>query len=245
MNVDAVPRIVAAMGAPGSGKSHFVKDELHRLQPQRLLIVDPEDEYSIGSKCGSLRELVLLTAAPEWRVRFVPSIDRGAGVRDFNFACALAFVRAPCVFVVDELHEFVTASEAPTAWRRLVKRGRKHGVTIFAAAQRPASIDKGLWSNASLIRCGRLNYAEDQRVMAAALDVPVDRVAALVEWQCIARDRVSGALTGAIAGRGAAERSDRASERAGESCQVEKTPSRARARVPGRLKTASSAKPSR
>jgi len=95
---------------------------------------------------------------------------------------------------VDELSEFTTASEAPHEWRRLVKRGRKQGITILAAAQRPAEIDKTIWSNATLVRAGRLSFAADQAVIAAALDVDVDQVRALGSLDYLERDRNSGEL---------------------------------------------------
>lgn len=129
---------------------------------------------------------------------FVPSFDRALAIRQFAFVCAIAWRTAergrPVDFVVDELSEFTTASEAPAEWRRLVKRGRKAGISVYAAAQRPAEIDKTIWSNASLVRTGRLNYVEDQRTIAAALGVPVDQVIALGQLDYLERDRNSGEL---------------------------------------------------
>lgn len=96
---------------------------------------------------------------------------------------------------MDELSEFTTAAEAPPEWRRLVKRGRKQGITILAAAQRPAEIDKTIWSNATLVRAGRLSFAADQAVVAAALDVDVNEVRTLGALDYLQRDRNSGQLT--------------------------------------------------
>lgn len=128
----------------------------------------------------------------------MPTPDRAKGIRQFAFLCALAWRAAErgrrVRFVVDELSEFTTATEAPFEWRRLVKRGRKAGIVILAAAQRPAEIDKTIWSNASLVRSGRLNFADDQRVIAAALGVPVDQVAALGQLDYIEADRNAGQL---------------------------------------------------
>jgi hypothetical protein len=136
---------------------------------------------------------------PRGSLVFVPSFDRTTAVRQFSFLCALAWTLAsrahPVRFVVDELSEFTTATEAPPEWRRLVKRGRKQGITILAAAQRPAEIDKTIWSNATLVRAGRLSFAADQAVIAAALDVEVDQVRTLGSLDYLQRDRNSGQLT--------------------------------------------------
>lgn len=185
------------MGATGCGKSHWTKACLRTERPGRLLIVDPDDEYGgIAERC-TLAEARIESKGKAWRVRVVPSFDQAIGRKQFELACRIAWEAAqaaPVTFCVDELADFVTASEAGPEWRRLVRRGRKHGVTVYALSQRPASIDKGIWSQATVIRCGRLNYTDDQVTMAKALCVPVQEVAALTGRHWIAADRVSGKL---------------------------------------------------
>ena len=171
------------------------------------MIVDPDGEYTRhGRSCSTLADLVArcndALAGGEGHqalpLTFRPSFDRATGIKQFAFVCSIAWRLAeagrPVVFVVDELSEFTTATDAPHEWRRLVKRGRKAGITIYGAAQRPAEIDKTIWSNASLVRSGRLNFAEDQRVIAAALGVAIDQVAALGQLDYIEADRNSGQL---------------------------------------------------
>lgn len=158
------------------------------------IIVDPDNEYSrFGMNCANLQDLTAKSALPRCSLVFVPSFDRALGIRQFSFLCALAWRLAdagrPVRFVVDELSEFTTAAEAPPEWRRLVKRGRKKGVTIMAASQRPAEIDKTIWSNASLVRTGRLGYDNDQLVIAAALGVPVASVRSLGQLDYLELDR--------------------------------------------------------
>lgn len=161
--------------------------------------MDPDGEYvRFGLRVASLAELVQRVQGARGSLVFVPSLDRPTAIRQFAFCCQVAWSIAergrPVHFVVDELSEFTTALEAPHAWRRLVKRGRKKGITIDAAAQRPAEIDKTIWSNATLVRTGRLNFADDQRVIAAAIGVPVDQVNALGQLDYLERDRNSGEL---------------------------------------------------
>jgi hypothetical protein len=186
------------VGASGSGKSHAIKQALTDARPARLLVCDPDAEYGKFAKpAATLGEVVTLATAQDFAITFTPSDDRALGIKQFAFLCALAWVIAndkgrPLTFVVDELAEYVTASEAPPSWRRLVKRGRKYGVTVFAGSQRPAEIDKTIWSNASLIRAGRLANQPDQLTVARALDIDAKAIGALTGHAWISLDRNTG-----------------------------------------------------
>jgi len=199
--IERLASIEIYVGAAGSGKSTAVKARLSAAPASARIIIDPDGEYGrFGTVAPNLAAAVdaLAKNGPDPTVIFRPSFDRAIGIRQFSFLCALAWRYAergrPLLFVVDELSEFTTASEAPAEWRRIVKRGRKAGLSIIAAAQRPAEIDKTIWSNASLVRSGRLNYADDQAVIAAALGVPRDQVAQLGQLDYLEQDRNSGEL---------------------------------------------------
>lgn len=187
------------VGAAGSGKSTAIKIELERERAGSCwrLIVDPDGEYvRHGLRCRDLDELVTRSAGPACSLVFVPSHDRAVAVKEFSVICGRAWRLAEwgraVHLVVDELSEFTSATEAPHEWRRLVKRGRKAGITIDAAAQRPAEIDKTIWSQATLVRTGWLGYAADQAVVAAALGVDVDQVRALAPLEYLELDRNAG-----------------------------------------------------
>ena len=187
------------VGATGTGKSTAMKAKLARPFDGWRIIVDPDGEYSrFGLVCRTLANVVAAIRGPRGCVVFVPSLERAAGVQQFTFLCVAAWrllERGTRVhFVVDELAEFTTAQLAPGAWRRLVKRGRKKGCSIDVASQRPAEIDKTIWSNPSTVRSGRLGYADDQTVVAAALGVPVDQVRSLGQLEYLERDFNSGEL---------------------------------------------------
>jgi hypothetical protein len=63
---------------------------------------------------------------------------------------------------------------------------------IHAASQRPAEIDKTIFSNASRIRVYRLGYDADQAAAAAALGVSRDQVAQLQGHGYLERDALAG-----------------------------------------------------
>lgn len=140
-------------------------------------------------------------------MRFRPSIDRRRGEDQFAWLCSVARWQvdpqpgqarpaavAPIVFAVDELADFVGASfnTAPHSWRWLVRRGRKYGVSVMAASQRPEEIDKSFFSMASLLVVHRLGDAGAAPRLAKSLNVPVADVLALAGHDYIARDRNTG-----------------------------------------------------
>lgn len=213
MKADRQARIVFACGAPGSGKTHYLKACLAQLRPDRLIVIDPDGEYDgfgVLHESGELQQLCQATGYATFRARFRPSHNRSIAERQFALICRLVRWHAdpepgqarpprvgPVALVVDELADYVGPSfrEAPDSWQWVVKRGRKYGVATFAASQRPAEIDKTLFSLASCIRVGRLNDPPDQARVAGAIGVPVGEIAALADHAYIERDKVAGTLT--------------------------------------------------
>lgn len=189
--------LTAVIGGTGTGKTYWMRQELRRRNPPRLLVWDPEADLSdlgnVTVSAGNVGSLVKLTAGDRWRIVYVPPFNRALAERCFDLFCRQAFYcaekgRAPLI-VVDELSTVVRAGSAPDYWTACVSRGRKRGLAIMAASQRPARIDKDFWSQANHIRCSALGYAEDQKAMAAALGVPLADVAALQGFEAIERDR--------------------------------------------------------
>lgn len=210
MKVDRTARIVFACGAPGSGKSHYLKDLIAKGKPSRIIAIDPDGEYD---QCGYLHtdlpQMYQATGFPTFRTRLKPDYIRAKAEWQFDRVCQIVRWHAdpqpgqarppqvgPLWFVVDELADFVGPSfrDAPESWQWVLRRGRKYGVTVLAASQRPAQIDKTLFDLASTIRTGRLNNPDSQKSVAAALDVPIAQVRALADHAWIERDRNTGRL---------------------------------------------------
>lgn len=72
--------------------------------------------------------------------------------------------------------------------------GRHKGMAIIGASQRPASIDKDFWGNASTVRTGRLNFKADIETLANILHVPKQDITALMPLEFIERDMNSGLI---------------------------------------------------
>jgi len=195
-------------GGTGSGKSFEQKRLIERRAPPRLIVIDPDGEYD---GCGYLNESVAdfykATCFPVFRARLRPSFVRSVAEREFDLVCQMVRWHvdpqphqappprvAPLTFVVDELADYVGPSfrDAPESWQWIIRRGRKYGVTLFAASQRPAQIDKTFFDLATTIRTGRLNNDDSQVTVAHALGVSAQEVRALTGYAWIERDKNSG-----------------------------------------------------
>lgn len=176
-----VARIVGVIGASGSGKSRWLKDGLRRMNPSRLMIWDPQDEYAeFGDVVTDSRELVerLGEMATEdgFRIVYRPGDDMGTYKAKFDLFCDIAYQIPRLTLVVEEVADVTSASYAPPSWSRLSRKGRHRAMTMFAVTQRPAVIDKTFLGNCTLIHCCRLNDKNDIAVMSAILGVRTEDV---------------------------------------------------------------------
>lgn len=190
--------ILAFIGASGSGKSRSIRAAVEKGRPRRLVIWDPMDEYGDLAPRMATLAATFEAAARGYRARYVPPGGPGQWGKLFEAFCIGAYAvggkTGDLWVIVEELADVTTASHAPAAWARISRSGRHKGLTVLAATQRPATVDKSFLGNASRVRCFRLNWATDVRVMAALLGVPDDELMRLTPGQWIDRDLLTGRL---------------------------------------------------
>lgn len=177
--------IRAVMGAPGTGKSHYVKAEMKAAR--RLLVWDLEDEYTDIEAVTVAQLPARLHQAGQgaFAVRVIPSTDAGQRQTQFDLVCRTAMAIGKLLFVAEELRFVTQPSKAPAGWAGITLRGRKRGVRVIGTSQRPASIDKDFLGSATLIRCGALNYPEDRRAVAAVMGIDGGQIEKLEGYQAI------------------------------------------------------------
>lgn len=196
MSVTNKPAIEAYIGASGSGKGVSIAARLRELQPSRLVIWDPRNEY--GQHARPLQSLATLVAdvkragSGPFRLRYVPGSTMKLA-DSFDVVCRTVFAAGNVVFVAEELSDVTTASHAPPAWRRITTQGRHAGLHILGASQRPTLIDKTFLANCTRVRCFQLGYDDDIEKMSKELRAPPNVVAGLVT-----RDITGGALIQAL-----------------------------------------------
>jgi len=194
--------IRAYIGGSGTGKTTELIRYLRRERPVRLVVWDPEHEFTAwGYSTARWQDVRELSRAHQFAIVYHPPREREHAEKLFDLVCEITFERVNRLWieagrteaermtlVVDELADVVRAGYSPPQWAACVRLGRKRGLSILAASQRPAVIDKTFWSLATYVRGSALGYAEDQSALAKALGVPVQRVAMLRGYEAIERD---------------------------------------------------------
>ncbi|MPY23915.1 hypothetical protein [Shewanella sp. YLB-07] len=187
------PDIRAVCGGSGSGKSSYVKAELKKMKPKRLIIWDPVDEYGdlcnvrITSPC-ELANLLKRYPHGSLKVRFVSD-----GKEAFEFWARCAFAWCNAAVVAEETADVTSPSKAPYWWGQLIRKGRARGLSpIFALTQRPAESDKTAIGNATIFRTGRLKRIDDRKMVAKELDVPISDVTGMKPLDFVERNDITG-----------------------------------------------------
>jgi hypothetical protein len=195
----AAPFVWVVVGAPGTGKSSLIRIAMTTQQP-RVMLFDPMREFGdfgqIPASLNALRKALADAGAGSFALVYRPDTSDPQKLKErFGVFCKLAFAAGDVLVVVDEAADVTSPNryEVPEGWSTLLRQGRHRSVRILAATQRPADIDKRLWTFATRIRTGRLNYGSDRAELANVLNVRPDDIAGLIERQWIERDMLTGA----------------------------------------------------
>ena len=203
-------QIIAVIGASGSGKSGSIKGALDRSIgwrgaldincSRRRIIWDRMREYSaFGQVVTSTVDLIsaIKTKGGKVRAQFSivfqpPAVDRKKMESLFSLVCKVAQHAGNTLLIGEELPQVTRATWAPPGWSEALMTGRHHGMQIIGTAQRPAKMDKDIFSQATLIRCGRLNFDDDVSTMAKALGVSGAEIRNLKPLEAIERNMSTG-----------------------------------------------------
>ena len=172
--------IIAVIGASGTGKSSYIKGELLKKY-SRLIIWSPlEKTDNYAGFCGGIvvngkiTELIAVIKEGAKEVVFVPVGSDAQIKKQFDLFCRVVWELEGATVLVEELSRVTMASWSPPAWKNLSTAGRHQGLKIIGTSQRPATIDKDFLGNCTEIRCYRVNYDNDAKVMADSLGLQPD-----------------------------------------------------------------------
>lgn len=180
--------LTAYVGATGSGKTLLVRERLKKLYLLPVMIWSPKeamDHYAptFGRLVvGNPRELVDVAEAGSV-VYAPPRDDDEVFAKHFDLFCGVAFELGNRVVLVEEMSLVANSRSSPARWRVLVTEGRARGLVLIATTQRPQECDSTLFDAATAIYCGRMQKGSSKRIMADAMDVPVERVRGLAPLQ--------------------------------------------------------------
>jgi hypothetical protein len=194
-------KIWAFIAQTGMGKGLLMKAALRRLKSKRIIIMDTKDENGeFGDMVRTLPDLARESFKKQFRVRYQ---CRGASVKDrrdeFETICRIASKAGDCVFLIEELGRYTSASWAPPAWADCCNDGRHDGLHIIAASQFPAQLDKAFLGNATEIWCGYLGEEEHRKVMARKMNIKPDQIEALARFNFLHFDRDARTVKSVIA----------------------------------------------
>ena len=170
-------KIHAVIGASGTGKSSYIKKELLGRYSQLLVWSPLEDTDDYESFCGGvvvrkITDLVAQVKAGARAIVYWPASGSDKELKtQFDLFCRVAFECRGAHVLVEELSQVTMPSWAPPAWKKLSTAGRHRGLTLIGVSQRPANIDKDFLGNCTEVRCYRVNYDADAKVMADSLGI--------------------------------------------------------------------------
>lgn len=191
-------RMVIISGSSRCGKTTFIKGEV--AGNDRVFAWDPEEQYApmrgyrkISSRDGLLK--AMQTPGP-LRVAYVVGGDLKAEF-DFWAGCALYAGRyiGPLVAIAEELADVSAPGKAPPNWGRLLRRGLKRTITIYAISQRWQEADKTALGNATEYVMFRQSSGDDAKYIARKTRVPVQLIDALLPYHYIRYECLTGTTT--------------------------------------------------
>lgn len=219
MSTKQAAAIFAAIGATGAGKTEWIRQQLRREKPRRLLVWDPKPQSDYAEFGDSVdwegrRELTagILAAGARGAYRGIlrPGLKRSTYADRFSWLCNVAYAWGNCTIVAEELAHTTRAGWSPDGWLAVVTLGRSSGLVVYGASQSPALMDKTFLSAATLIHCGRLGSKNDRSTMANALDCNQDELRDLAPLDWIERADTGETRRGKLVYGGGLRRSNKA-----------------------------------
>lgn len=185
-------RIVAVVGASGMGKGATVKSEILPAFRGRVVVWSPlEETDKYGEILGVKPVRSVADAIEQWQLGghavYVPPLSPKQIAPAFDLFCRAAWHMAGSMILVEELSRVTSPSWAPPSWRNLSTACRHRGITLVGTCQRPAQVDKDFFGNCTEVRCFRVNYENDARVMANVLRIAPGEVLELEKLHYIRR----------------------------------------------------------
>ncbi|MCM2250838.1 MAG: hypothetical protein NDJ19_00625 [Ramlibacter sp.] len=191
------PLMVGFFGARGTGKTVGALRYLRAARPARLIGWDYKHDPTLsglGREVTALPALIRAMRADRFALRYLVDHDRDIAAQ-FDLFCRAAWLAGDLTMFVDEVPEVTKPGRAPPAWKKLVNVGRQYrradgrvvGVSILAAGQRAAEVDKSFMANLDVVRSGRLGHEDDARTMGKLLGVPWAELLALPDLAWVER----------------------------------------------------------
>ena len=168
-------RNILIVGASGSGKSSFLRQEVDFKQ-SRIIAWDPDEDFPLP-RVRDLKTFTRLCQKSGFGpIRVALTIDPNE--ENFEVFAGLAFAlchaAAPMDILADEIADVTRVAKASPNLGQLCRKVRKYGGRLLAATQRPQEADKTIFNQTKYKWCGALSSNAAYKHMAAEMDVTID-----------------------------------------------------------------------
>lgn len=135
--------IMMLSGKRGTGKSFFINWYIQNklLGKIRVVIYDPIWQYGdLGKVIHDIDGIKLKSMDNKKALIFQPKSEEDT-VETFDQVAKKIFTsKIPCVFVIEEMNEYMSPNSIPPNFRAMVRRCRNYGQGILGLTHRPAYI---------------------------------------------------------------------------------------------------------
>lgn len=133
----------------GEGKSQLLAYYFATCAGQRLL-VDVQDHYTLGPAAGADGGVLEVNSveAIDWRVRTIRYVPRSGARMEFDRLYRAVYGQGKVLVWADELEDVAPVNGVPPFVRKVLKQGRKRGLTHLGATQRPAGVERSAYNQA-------------------------------------------------------------------------------------------------
>jgi len=172
--------ILCIFGRKGSGKSFLAKQCLDDWD--RVLILDLMAEYPGDVRTWTLEEareeLIRLCGRERWKLS-------ATGLAPYESLALLDLAREipGLLVVVEEAGTLCSPSDLPPELAELVYRGRHYGVSLLVLSQRPATVHRGVTSQADLVVAFRQHEQRDIAYLRSLFGDSAEELRYLEEYE--------------------------------------------------------------
>ncbi|HIP90266.1 MAG TPA: DUF87 domain-containing protein [Candidatus Nanopusillus sp.] len=154
---------IAILGMTGTGKTYFIRDIIKKakMNSTKIIILDIEEDY------GNLGAIVLKNYKNISKyknkqvIRLLTEDYNEDQMQSHVYDYVFKNVRNALI-VIDEVHnQGGEQSKLDANLKRLITRGRKRGLKLIVASQRPALVDKTILSNCGTLVLKKVGWSTD------------------------------------------------------------------------------------
>jgi GTPase SAR1 family protein len=168
------------IGASGSGKSSFLRQEIDFKQP-RIIAWDPDEDFTLPRvrDMATFKKMCMRYGFGPIRVALTVNPTEESFEEFAGLVYAICHAKAPMTILADEIADVTRIGKASPNWGQLCRKVRKYGGRLVACTQRPQEADKTIFNQAKIKWCGALSSQAAYKFMAGEMDVPLIEFKAL------------------------------------------------------------------